>query len=827
MPITPLPDADFSPTINPANYSQSMGTYNSPKTFKFWCQKVLPLVYDDSLSYYELLCKVVDYLNKTMEDVNTAVGDVNDLNNSFNSLQSYTNTTFHTFLEVYNELQNYVNTYFDGLDVQQEVNIKLDEMAEDGTLDRLLAPYMEHYQTELDVMKGRLTVLETQYTPGGTSADAELADIRVGFDGQAWSTAGDAVRGQVTNLNSAFIKSNEGIMSFYGYGNFQNYGLEPDGTFDIGVRFRVSNDNPMTFTRNLLVKVKNGFRWGYIPFTGSTAGSWSGWKTADTVMPAGTSFVIEIARISENRSEIANVNEFVNAVTFNNTVYDELKSLSNDYTKTKSEFTNSIDELEDVIVITSSTGNILDVSKSKNGYLDSFGNLIVNSDWKTTPFIRVEGFEKVWFSAKVNGSRDRIPMYFLCTYGTNKSFIEQKTGNANNYEVESNVKYIQFSYHDSALSDLMVRYDGDFYTTYVAYKRTERFDESQYQTKSQVNSSIDTTMGSIAVRDYTEFSTIIQSNKLLLTNGNITDYEGYSITDYIDVSEYEKIYITGSSNYQNAIANFYNSNHEFISCAVAAGAGATETIYTLKEVIVPIAAKYVVVGGKSTTPSSSYISGYSLKKNVWETKKWLCFGDSLTDSRNTRATKRYFDYVHDNTGIQIINGGVSGSGYAKDGEATFGEDTNWHERILTYNNTDFDVITFFGSFNDLSSGVPLGTATDSETTTIGGCINVTLDNLFSFKPLAIVGIITPTPWQYANPTDTSANNYVNLLIDICKLRSIPCLDLFHESLLRPWDATFRQLAYSHDDGGGTHPDETGHAIIAPRFEGFLDTLILH
>ena len=32
-------------------------------TFKFWCQKVLPLVYDDSLSYYELLCKVVDYIN--------------------------------------------------------------------------------------------------------------------------------------------------------------------------------------------------------------------------------------------------------------------------------------------------------------------------------------------------------------------------------------------------------------------------------------------------------------------------------------------------------------------------------------------------------------------------------------------------------------------------------------------------------------------------------------------------------------------------------------------------------------------------------------------
>lgn len=35
--------------------------------FRFWCYKVLPLVYDDSLSYYEVLCKVVDYINKLID----------------------------------------------------------------------------------------------------------------------------------------------------------------------------------------------------------------------------------------------------------------------------------------------------------------------------------------------------------------------------------------------------------------------------------------------------------------------------------------------------------------------------------------------------------------------------------------------------------------------------------------------------------------------------------------------------------------------------------------------------------------------------------------
>lgn len=37
--------------------------FDTCNRLSFWCQKVLPLVYDESLSYYELLCKVVKYIN--------------------------------------------------------------------------------------------------------------------------------------------------------------------------------------------------------------------------------------------------------------------------------------------------------------------------------------------------------------------------------------------------------------------------------------------------------------------------------------------------------------------------------------------------------------------------------------------------------------------------------------------------------------------------------------------------------------------------------------------------------------------------------------------
>lgn len=43
------------------------------KGFRFWCHKVLPLVYDDSLSYYEFLCKVMKKLNEIIESVNELI----------------------------------------------------------------------------------------------------------------------------------------------------------------------------------------------------------------------------------------------------------------------------------------------------------------------------------------------------------------------------------------------------------------------------------------------------------------------------------------------------------------------------------------------------------------------------------------------------------------------------------------------------------------------------------------------------------------------------------------------------------------------------------
>lgn len=47
-----------------------MGEFNKVTYLYGWCQKIIPLVYDDSLSYYEMLCKVREKLNEVITNTN-------------------------------------------------------------------------------------------------------------------------------------------------------------------------------------------------------------------------------------------------------------------------------------------------------------------------------------------------------------------------------------------------------------------------------------------------------------------------------------------------------------------------------------------------------------------------------------------------------------------------------------------------------------------------------------------------------------------------------------------------------------------------------------
>ena len=67
--------------------------------FRFWCQKVLPLVYDDSLSYYEVLCKVVEYINNLIEQDKVFADDIAVLQTELAQVQKWIDNYDTAFAE--------------------------------------------------------------------------------------------------------------------------------------------------------------------------------------------------------------------------------------------------------------------------------------------------------------------------------------------------------------------------------------------------------------------------------------------------------------------------------------------------------------------------------------------------------------------------------------------------------------------------------------------------------------------------------------------------------------------------------------------------------
>jgi len=68
---------------------------------------------------------------------------VNCLVRMFNKLSKETKETVEDYIARFVALKDFVDTYFENLDVQEEINNKLDKMVEDGTLQEIVASYLQ------------------------------------------------------------------------------------------------------------------------------------------------------------------------------------------------------------------------------------------------------------------------------------------------------------------------------------------------------------------------------------------------------------------------------------------------------------------------------------------------------------------------------------------------------------------------------------------------------------------------------------------------------------------------------------------------------------
>jgi len=97
----------------------------------------------DALTDYELLCLVVKFLNDVIANQNEQNASITRMYESFLALQTYVNNTKDTLEDAFNNLDGYVRNYFDNLDVQEEINNKLDQMLEDGVLEQIIEQFIQ------------------------------------------------------------------------------------------------------------------------------------------------------------------------------------------------------------------------------------------------------------------------------------------------------------------------------------------------------------------------------------------------------------------------------------------------------------------------------------------------------------------------------------------------------------------------------------------------------------------------------------------------------------------------------------------------------------
>ena len=104
--------------------------------FTNYIYKAIPLAFDESMSYYETLCGLLSYLKDTI---------LPTLNNNADAVSELQNLCI--------KLKTYVDDYFTNLDVQEEINNKLDDMVNDGTLTTILEKYVIDLQNQINTLK--------------------------------------------------------------------------------------------------------------------------------------------------------------------------------------------------------------------------------------------------------------------------------------------------------------------------------------------------------------------------------------------------------------------------------------------------------------------------------------------------------------------------------------------------------------------------------------------------------------------------------------------------------------------------------------------------
>ena len=394
----------------------------------------------DALTNYGLLCKIVEYLNNLLDSQNEANEQTVALTNAFN------------------ELKDYVDNYFENLDVQEEINHVLDRMAKNGQLYEIIKPFvsdiiepkLEEQDEKLEQYNQRITsntqaIATTNeridnianLPEGSTAGDAELADIRVGFDGITYPNAGSAVRHGDSFNTDMILKANNLT--------FVQGGINATTGADLSRSTRIRT----TFISDAikLIKIGSGLKITvnlYDKTTGDWVGVWNGSEATTEVH-----YFTNASFYPENLLNIYNI-KIVGANTVDNTDIDPSAGSNIVF------YTSRIDENEDNIE--ELAGNIIQPFNAnfvQGGVDASTGSETVRQDR-----CRATTFSKDITSIQSINSYS----FMLIAYDENMEYVGY-------YNMQTNVfEKVAHAYYNTTLDATIVPNYGKYYLRVIAGK---------------------------------------------------------------------------------------------------------------------------------------------------------------------------------------------------------------------------------------------------------------------------------------------------------------------------------------------------------------------
>lgn len=148
----------------------------------------------------------VEWTNKQpelIEQVNTLT--TNQFNEDWGVLENRINTTLETQNTNIQNIQNEQNEL--ETNTNNNINAQNTKINSIQTQQTNLASEQTNLASQQTTLSNRMDTF-TRLSEGSTTGDAELQDIRVGSNGITYNNAGDAVRGQYTQLKEDLVKLN-------------------------------------------------------------------------------------------------------------------------------------------------------------------------------------------------------------------------------------------------------------------------------------------------------------------------------------------------------------------------------------------------------------------------------------------------------------------------------------------------------------------------------------------------------------------------------------------------------------------------------------------